>query len=104
MNTGKYLDLWIKEKELIKNKLINSNEKQFIQLSFDRFNSVGNRKKYSFNLQYEKGIVTNNISSSAVARDLDNILSNDDAIKNVLKTGRFKINMDKNFCLWIQKN
>lgn len=98
-----YINLWNNHKKSIKNKLANSDIKQFVQLGLDEFDSVGNRKKYSFNLEYKNGNVSNNIKGSAVARDLDNVLNNDIEIKELLRVGRYKINLDKNFCLWIQK-
>lgn len=103
MRAGRYLDLWDAKKKMIMDKLLDPDARPFIQLNPVDFDSAGSRKKYSFNLQYENGHVINNLGGYAVARDLDRILSNDDTIKDLLKTGRFKINLDKDFCLWVQK-
>ncbi len=58
---------------------------------------------YSFNLEFINGIVSNNIDGSAVARDLAKVLENSLEIKKILNLGHFKIRMDKDFCLWIEK-
>lgn len=102
--SGKYTDLWVKQRATITNKLRSSEIKQSIQLNSEDFNNVGNRSNYSFNLEYKNGFVNNNISGSAVARDLAKILENSTEIKEILKEKDFKINMDKNFCLWITRN
>lgn len=104
MGAGLYIDMWVKQKESIKIRLADSSVKQFIQLNSVDFESAGNRKRYSFNLQYENGKVANNIGGSAVARDLNKVLTSDNDIKILLKVGRYKINLNKAFCLWIQKN
>ena len=74
-----------------------------IVLNAKDFALVGNRKSYSFNLEYDDGVVSNNISGSAVARDLAAELSNSSSVKYILKTGYFKFRMDNNFTLWISK-
>lgn len=100
---NKYLDLWSDKRNLIKEKLKIAQNLQSIQLSSSEFKTVGNRKDYSFNLEFENGRVKNDISGSAVARDLAKVLEGAPDVKAVLNSGHFKINMDKNFCLWIQK-
>src|SRR5690606_8564059 len=102
--TGKYTDLWVKQRATITNKLRSSEIKQSIKLNSEDFNNVGNRSNYSFNLEYKNGFVNNNISGSAVARDLAKVLENSTEIKEILKEKDFKINMDKNFCLWVTRN
>ena len=99
----KYIDLWIAKRKEIKNRLKTASGKKLIQLNSDDFRKVGNRKKYSFNLEFRDGIVSNNIGGSAVARDLAAVLINSLEIKNILKSGHFKIRMDKEFILWIEK-
>lgn len=100
---GKYTDLWTKHRTAITEKLKNADNKQSIQLNSKDFNNVGNRSNYSFNLEYKNGIVNNNISGSAVARDLAKVLENSTEIKEILKGEHFKIRLDKEFYLWIEK-
>lgn len=104
-SSGKYINLWTKHRVSIKDKLKSAEIKQSIQLNYEEFNNVGNRNKsnYSFNLEFENGIVSNNIGGSAVARDLKKVLEASNEIIKILKTGHYKLNMDKGFCLWIER-
>ncbi len=101
--SGKYTGLWAKQLDLIRTKVRIADPKQSIQLNRNEFMSVGNRKDYSFNLEFHNGAVSNNISGSAVARDLAETLVNSAEIREILITGNFKFNMDKAFCLWIHR-
>ncbi|OJV36896.1 MAG: hypothetical protein BGO29_01790 [Bacteroidales bacterium 36-12] len=101
--SGKYTDLWSKQRALIQVKLNNATTKQSIQLNSEDFNKVGNRSNYSFNLEFLNGIVSNNIDGSAVARDLAKVIEDSKEIREILKMGHFKFNMDRQFCLWIEK-
>ena len=100
---NKYNALWQNYIKQIHRKLTESNEPQAIQLDKEKFDEVGNRKSYSFNLEYKNGIVNNNIGGSAVARDLDKVISKSESIKTILKNGYYKINLDKSFVLHIHK-
>lgn len=61
------------------------------------FKSAGNRKRYSFRLEIRNGKVVNNISNSAVARDLAHLLLDDPAKKGLLKRKHFFVRMNNNF-------
>ncbi len=100
-----YVDLWRKHLKSINSKLIYCETKQFIQLNKSEFISVGQRKKsgYSFNLEFIDGENSNNISHSAVARDLAIVLLSSLTSKKILQTGHYKINMNKDFLLSIVK-
>lgn len=99
---GKYIDLWARKTKNIEKALSDFSIKS-LQLNPEEFKQVGNRKSYSFNLEYVNGAIHNDISGSAVARDLDKAIQNSIEIKKLLKIGHFKINMDKQFCLWIKR-
>lgn len=101
--SGLYIDIWTKHRQAIKKQLQKSEYRQSLQLEPEDFESVGNRNSYAFNLEFSNGIVSNNIGGSAVARDLAKVLENSSEIMDVLKGGYFKINMDRQFCLWINK-
>lgn len=106
MSTGsenKYTNLWQGYINHINSSLVQSDKPQLIQLDSKLFFKVGNRKSYAFNLEYKNGIVSNNIGGSAVARDLDKVISKSQAMKNTLKDGNYKINLDKEFVLHIKK-
>ncbi len=100
---NKYTTLWQGYINKINSSLLQSDKPQSIQLDSKLFSQVGNRKSYAFNLEYKNGIVNNNIGGSAVARDLDKVISKSQAIKNTLKDGYYKINLDKEFLLHIKK-
>ena len=106
MSTGsenKYTILWQGYINKINSSLLQSDKPQLIQLDSKLFSQVGNRKSYAFNLEYKNGIVNNNIGGSAVARDLDKIISKSQVIKDILKEGYYKINLDNEFVLHIKK-
>ena len=100
---GKYSNIWRNALPTISEILGSSESSGSIALNFEDFALVGNRKSYSFNLEFDDGIVSNNISGSAVARDLAAVLSTSSSVKSILKTGCFKFQMDKNFTLSISK-
>jgi len=100
---NKYTSVWQGYKNQICRSLIKSDKQQMVQLNKENFTQVGNRKSYTFNLEYKNGTVNNNIGGSAVARDLDKIISKNEEIKNILRRGNYKINLDNKFILHIRK-
>lgn len=103
VNKHKYQELWRSKIPPIIQILYNYKARTFIQLNKSEFDSVGNRKNYSFNLEFINGKVSNNISGSAVARDLSIILSEDKITREMISKGHYKFNLDKQFCLWVDK-
>jgi len=100
---GKYLNIWQNALPAISEILGSSESSGSIKLNSKDFALVGKRKSYSFNLEFDDGVVSNTISDSAVKRDLATELSNSSSVKSILKTGYFKFRMDNNFTLWISK-
>lgn len=100
---GKYTNIWLNTIPTILEILEEGETIGSIELNSFEFSKVGNRKNYSFNLEFNEGSVNNNISGSAVARDLAAVLSKSSSIKSILTTGYFKFRMDKNYTLWISK-
>ncbi|NQU66586.1 MAG: hypothetical protein HQ510_01455 [Candidatus Marinimicrobia bacterium] len=100
---GKYTNIWQSTTPAILEILEEGETDGSIELNSFEFSKVGNRKNYSFNLEILEGSVTNNISGSAVARDLAAILINSSSTMSILRTGFYKFRMDKNFTLWISK-
>jgi len=101
-----YNDLWKKYLPVIRIFLKKSTEEsQTLKLFKHEFEVVGDREKagYQFNLELNKGVVANNISGSAVARDLRDVLHEDQSARNLLKEGHYKINLDTAFVLHITK-
>lgn len=78
-------------------------EEQEINFTRSDFHSLGNRNKsdYGFSLELENGKVKNNISGSAVARDLYDVLLSNDKIKELLQGQHFKLSLGKAYILKI---
>ncbi|MEO6850462.1 MAG: hypothetical protein ABI203_12040 [Mucilaginibacter sp.] len=105
MEERKYLQTWKKYIPVIRLHLKKSvAEEQQFKLNITDFESAGERGKsgYTFNLQMENGKVKNNISGSAVARDLYESLKNDEIIKAFLQDKSVKISVGKSFMLTIK--
>jgi hypothetical protein len=105
MEDRKYLTTWKRYLPVIRLHLKKSlNEEQHFKLNITDFESAGDRGKsgYTFNIVMDNGKVTNNISGSAVARDLYEALKSDDAIKAMLQDKSIKISVGKSFILSIK--
>nr|MBC7613823.1 hypothetical protein [Pseudopedobacter sp.] len=78
-------------------------EEQEINFTRSDFHSLGNRNKsdYGFSLELKNGKVKNNISGSAVARDLYDVLMSNDKIKELLQGQHFKLSLGKAYILKI---
>ena len=105
MEERKYLQTWKRYIPVIRLHLKKSlTEEQQFKLNITDFESAGDRGKsgYTFTVTIENGKVTNNISSSAVARDLFEALKGDEAIKALLQDKSVKISVGKSFVLSIK--
>jgi len=105
MEERKYLQTWKKYLPVIRLHLKRSlTEDQSFKLNITDFESAGDRGKsgYTFNIAMENGKVTNNISGSAVARDLYEALKSDETIKPMLQDKSIKISVGKSFVLSIK--
>ena len=105
MEERKYLQTWKKYLPVIRLHLKRSlTEDQSFKLNITDFESAGDRGKsgYTFNIAMENGKVTNNISGSAVARDLYEALKSDETIKAMLQDKNIKISVGKSFILSIK--
>ena len=84
MEDRKYLTTWKRYLPVIRLHIKKSLvEEQQFKLNITDFESAGDRGKsgYTFNITMENGKVINNISGSAVARDLFEALKSDELIK-----------------------
>ena len=105
MEERKYLLTWKRYLPVIRLHLKKSvAEDQSFKLNITDFESAGDRGKsgYTFSLVMDNGKVTNNISSSAVARDLYEALRSDETIKAMLLDKSIKISVGKSFLLTIK--
>ncbi|HEY5327023.1 MAG TPA: hypothetical protein VIJ27_08485 [Mucilaginibacter sp.] len=105
MEDRQYLTTWKRYLPVIRLHIKKSlNEDQQFKLNIQDFESAGDRGKsgYTFTITLENGKVTNNISGSAVARDLYEALKSDDAIKAMVQDKSIKISVGKTFILSIK--
>ena len=94
--TGKYLEFWTSNLDLIESKIKHAKktqEEQIIELNISDLEKLGGRKKsgYTFTLEYQEGSI-DNISDSAVARDLAIVLEKSKKFKTLSKYW-FKLNL-----------
>lgn len=102
--TNLYYPLWNKYLPVLVMQIKNAvtGTKQ-IQMSKAEFAIFGNRvlSDYVIHLEIKNGKVFNNISGSAVARDLFDILHAEKSCKEMFARNNYKISMGKNFNLEI---
>jgi hypothetical protein len=104
---GKYLYLWMKYGAVIRLLLKKTdNENQKLQLYKHEFENVSSRSKtdYVFDLEMSNGRVVNLLKTTAVARDLAQILNSNNDTKNWLKERKVKLSMGKSFELQLEKS
>ncbi len=100
-----YIPLWEKYKPAIVGKMkLAISESQEFQLSKHEFEAIGDRSScgYSFNLEIKNGVLANDISGTAVARDLLEVLKNSKTSKDLIQNNHVKINFSKDFILKIR--
>ena len=103
---GKYLQLWMKYDSVIRlllKKTDNGNQK--LQMYKHEFESGGSRDKsgYSFSFEIINGKPSKQINATAVARDLVQIMGNNNETKTWLKERSVKVSMGKSFELHFEK-
>ena len=106
MKKDLYIDHWKKYLPVIKILLKKiSNGKQELKLFKHEFEACGDRPKsgFDFNLEFKTGKVSNDISGSAVARNLATVLQGSSDRMEVLKDKQFKMSFDEQFILHLQK-
>ena len=104
---GKYVDFWKGIVPDIKKVVSDQelNNEVFLPVSEAGIRACGNRKRYAFRLVLKDGKVANNVSSSAVARDLNEALSAPESSETMalLASGTFVFRFDKEFRLWLSR-
>ena len=104
-NQNLYTGIWRCQSVKIRDFLTGEKNKQVIQLDRSDFERAGNRVSsgYTFNLMLKNGRAVNNISGTAVARDLNDYLSDNKLFGKLLKDKEVKINLDSRFQLHLRK-
>ncbi|MDP1727216.1 MAG: hypothetical protein Q8M15_10575 [Bacteroidota bacterium] len=97
-SSNKYIEIWEKYSFEILNA-IKAGQSIQLEIGASLFKKVGNRKSYTFNLEFNNGKVTNNISGSAVARDLAAVLESKSLFKALMQDKWVKLRMDSSFTL-----
>lgn len=100
-----YTEIWRRQSVPFKKFLESDDTTAEVQLQESWFQhaTVRGRQDFSFNLVIENGRVTNNISGSAVARDLYDYLSEHALFRRLLKNMKVKFNMTGEFVLQMRK-
>jgi hypothetical protein len=92
-----YTPIWNKALPEILQILLSPPHNGSMQFSPDNFNDVGGRKVYTFRLDIVKGAPSNNLSGSAVARDLADVFLSDERTRALADRTRILLRMDKYF-------
>jgi hypothetical protein len=105
-DSGKFLPLWQKYRPAIISLMKLSPEgPQQYQFYKHEFDAAGDRKSlnYKFVLELNNGIPVTKITGVTVARDLLELLKSSNAAKELMKNSHFKIDLDKDFKLTINR-
>ena len=104
MEDRKYLAIWKRYLPVIRLHLKKSLvEEQQFKLNVTDFELADRGKAgNTFNLTMENGKVTNNIASSAIARDLFEVLKSDEIVKGLLQNKNVKISVGKAYMFTIK--
>jgi hypothetical protein len=95
-----YVKIWQRELDYIQ-AIVAIGAESGKPLPGERFRKAGNRKRYAFKLEIKMGKVINNITGSAVARDLADVLLPSLFQRKDLRTKHFVVRMGKDFYLQV---
>ncbi|NII26107.1 hypothetical protein HB364_13515 [Pseudoflavitalea sp. X16] len=91
-----YVPIWKRYLDQIKST-VELRGGQGFTIPSGRFKKAGKRKYYGFRLEIKNGKMVNNISNSAVARDLAYLLLDDPTNKKLLSREHFFVRMNASF-------
>ena len=97
----KYMPVMImKLKQVIRNS-----ESAHVGMYQFEFHTSGKKKRtgYQFDMDLDKGKLKSDISSSVVAKELNEMLKLDPTMRQLLVTGSFNFSLNSDFILTIQK-
>ena len=100
-----YTVIWRSNSTFFKQFLEGDMQQDSIQLNKNEFTSAGNRREggYTFMLELENGHTANNVSGSAVARDLRDYLVESSFFRSLLLNKKVVIRLGKDFVLRVEK-
>lgn len=102
-NPQLYQDFWKKQLPQIKSFFESDSYFQSIQLSENDFLAMGERMKYSFNLEYLNGSIYHNQDISAIARGLDTAINENKEMRDLIDTGHFNFKLTSKFVFKMSK-
>jgi len=102
-----YRAVWVKYLPVIALKLkqmIRTGEPVHIGMYQFEFHSSGKKRNigHQFNLELNKGRVVNDISKSALAKELSLVMKEDPSVGSLLNSGHFLFSLDGSFVFTIQ--
>jgi hypothetical protein len=103
---GKYLHLWMKYSHVMRVLLKKTDEEnQKLRLFKHEFDSIGAKTNsgFVFSLELKNGKAIKTTNTTAIARDLVQLIDNDNALRNVLKDRSIKVSLDKTYELQLEK-
>lgn len=103
---GKYLHLWMKYSHVMRVLMKKTDEEsQKLKLFKHEFETLGIKSNsgYVFSLELKNGRAIKNTNNTAIARDLVQLIDNDNALRNVLKDRNIKVSLDKSLELQLEK-
>ena len=106
IDDGKYLNLWKKYASVIHVLVKNTdNENQKLQLYKHEFDHIGlkHNANIAFSIDLINGKAKNIVSTTALARDLWQVLDSKSITRNILKERKVKISIDKSLELQLEK-
>ena len=101
-----YASLWSKYRPVILQMMLAAaKDPQQYKLSAHEFKAVGLREKagYSFLLQVSHGKALNSIKTSAVAKDLLQVLQQSQKASQLMREAVYELSMDKQFILHVSR-
>jgi len=100
-----YTAIWRSNSTFFKEFLEGEKQNDSKQLDKNEFTSAGNRREggYVFRLELENGQTANNVSGSAVARDLRDYLVDSSFFRNLLLNKKVLFRLGKDFILRVEK-
>lgn len=101
-----YTSIWRSNSTFFKQFLEGDKQQESKQLDQSAFKSAGNRREdgYAFKLELENGQTANNVSGSAVARDLRDYLIDSPFFRGLLQKKKVIIRLGKDFVMRIEKH
>ena len=100
-----YTAIWRSNSPFFKQFLEGEEQHDSKQLDKNEFTSAGNRREggYVFRLELENGKTANNVSGSAVARDLRDYLVDSSFFRTLLQNKKVVFRLGKDFILRVEK-